>query len=291
MTTGVVNGDGGDDFALGVKGVIGQQRPKGASVLGASANAAVLASAVDGAGRTVVGCSRRPFAQHHLLRKRGRLRCACSEDRSPFWPLLTNDAFDTQSKIISAVAVNNSGCYCATTAGQLYCLDKNSGKLKWQYFAGEPLTTGPQLTDTTVYQYVPNVGLTAIDKTTKMTLGNQEVTEESPFHSPRWKLPNASRILAEDDRYVYVVLGTPDEMRGLAAVDKQTGHIAFRTHRRNLIFAASQPKASLIYAVTRAGLVVALKPTLQPGSYGEIAGNFPPDHSLPSLDGWPAHVR
>ena len=75
------------------------------------------------------------------------------------------------------------------------------------------MTTGPQLTDTTVYQYVPDVGLTAIDKTTKMTLGNQEVTEESPFHSPRWKLPNASRILAEDDRYVYVVLGTPDEMR------------------------------------------------------------------------------
>ena len=61
-------------------------------------------------------------------------------------------------------------------------------------------------------------------------------------------------------------------------MDKQTGHIAFRTHRRDLIFAASQPKASLIYAVTRAGLVVALKPTLQPGSYGEIA-ELPPDHS------------
>jgi hypothetical protein len=217
---------------------------------------------------------------------------ACAEDRTPYWPLLLpNDAFDTQSKILSAIAVDSTSCYCSTTAGKLYCLDKANGKLKWQYFAGEPLTTGPQVTDTAVYQYVPDAGLTAIDKTTKMTLGNGDTAEESPFHSPRWTLKNAVRILAEDDQYVYVVLGTPDEMSGLAAVDKQTGRIAFKTHRRDLIFAASQPKASLIYAVTSNGLVVALKSVLQPGSYGEIAQNFAPEHSLPSFDGWPAHVR
>ena len=216
---------------------------------------------------------------------------ACAEDRTPYWTLLPDDAFDTQSKILSAVAVDSTGCYCSTTAGKLYCLDKSSGKLKWQYFAGEPLTTGPQVTDTAVYQYAPDLGLTAIDKTTKMILGNGETAEESPFHLPRWSLKNASRILAEDDQYVYVVLGTPNEMRGLAAVDKQTGRIAFKTHRRDLIFAASQPKASLIYAVTGNGLVVALKPVVEPGSYGEIAENHASEDSLPSFDGWPAHVR
>jgi outer membrane protein assembly factor BamB len=216
---------------------------------------------------------------------------ACSEDRTPYWTLLPNDAFDTQSKILSAIAVDSTGCYCSTTAGKLYCLDKTSGKLKWQYFAGVPLTTGPQVTDTAVYQYVPDVGLTAIDKTTKLTLGNGEIAPESPFHSPRWTLKGAARVLAEDDQYVYVVRGTPDEMRGLEAVDKQTGRPAFSTHRRDLIFATSKPKASLIYAVTSTGLVVALKPVVQPGSYGEIAENRAPADSLPSFDGWPAHVR
>ena len=217
---------------------------------------------------------------------------ACAEDRSPYWTLLPDDAFDTQSKILSAIAVDSANCYCSTTAGKLYCLDKTNGKLKWQYFAGEPLTSGPQVTDTAVYQYVPDAGLTAIDKTSKMDLGNGQTADESPFHSPRWTLKNAVQVLAEDDQYVYVVLGTPDRgCRGLAAVDKQTGRIAFTTHRRDLIFAASQPKASLIYAVTSKGLVVALKPVLQPGSYGEIAQNFAPGHSLPSFNGWPAHVR
>jgi len=216
---------------------------------------------------------------------------ACAEDRTPYWTLLPDDAFDTQSKILSAVAVDSTGCYCSTTAGKLFCLDKTTGKLKWQYFAGEPLTTGPQVTDTAVYQYVPDLGLAAIDKTTKVILADGEIAPESPFHSPRWILKGAARILAEDDQYVYVVLGTPDEMRGLAAVEKQTGRIAFRTHRRDLIFAACQPKASLIYAVTSTGLVVALKPVLEPGSYGEIAENFAPKGSLPPPDGWPAHVR
>jgi len=215
----------------------------------------------------------------------GKVR-ACLEDKTPSWPLLTDSAFDTQSEILSGVAVDNHSCYCATISGTFYCLDKNTGKLKWRYFSGQPLEFGPQVTDSAVYQYVPGQGLTALDKSKKITLGDQETVDEAPFHSPKWSLKSAGRILAEDDQFVYVVLGRPDQMRGLAAVNKETGEIKFTTHRRDLVLVTCQPKAAMIYGVTEDGLVVAMKPVSEPGSYGEIAQNSPP-----SFDGLTAHVR
>jgi outer membrane protein assembly factor BamB len=196
---------------------------------------------------------------------------ACLEDRTPFWPLLADSTFSTGSKIVSGISVDSRSCYFSTTAGKLYCIDKNTGRLRWQYFAGVDLNDAPQVTDTSVYQYVPGTGLVAIDKTTKMTIDNQDSGVETPFHSPRWTLQGAEKILAEDSQFVYVVLGKPDEVRGIAAVDKTTGEVAFATHRRDLIALAADPKGTLFYGVTRRGVVVAMKPVVNPGSYGEIA--------------------
>lgn len=211
---------------------------------------------------------------------------ACLDDRTPFWPLLPDSTFSTGSKIFSGVAVDNGSCYFSTGAGNLYCIGKNTGKLKWQYFADSELDYSPQVTDAAVYQYVPGLGLAAIDKTKKMTIDNQEVVDEVPFHTPRWTLKGAGRVLAEDDQFVYVVLGRPNDVRGLAAVDKQTGAIAFRTHRTDLVSVAADPKGTMFYGVTSGGLVVAIKPVPSPGSYGEIALG-PQSHS----DGLIPHVR
>jgi hypothetical protein len=195
---------------------------------------------------------------------------ACLEDRTAFWPLLADSTFSTGSKIVSGIAVDSRSCYFCTTAGKLYCIDKNTGRLRWQYFAGVDLVNTPQVTDTAVYQYVPGSGLAAIDKTSKMMIDNQDSGVEQPFHSPKWTLPDAAKILAEDSQFVYVVLGKPDEADGIAAVDKNTGEIAFSTHRRDLIALAADPKGIVFYGVTRNGLVVAMKPVVNPGSYGEL---------------------
>jgi len=211
---------------------------------------------------------------------------ACFEDRTPTWPLLENSGFNTQSKIVAGVAVDSKSCYCGTTAGKFFCLDKNTGKLKWQYFAGQPLEFTPQVTDSLIYVYVPGLGLTALEKTSKMTLGDQETIDDSPFHTPKWSVRSAGRILAEDDQYVYVVLGPPNQTRGLAAVDKQTGKVEYHTRTHDLAFVTCQPKAAMIYGVTRTGLVMAIKPVSEPGSYGEVV-----DNSAPSFVGLAAHVR
>jgi outer membrane protein assembly factor BamB len=215
----------------------------------------------------------------------GKVRAAM-EDRTPYWPTLDDDAYNTGSKIVCGVAVDGASCYCSTIAGKLISLDKGTGKLKWEYFAGEPLEFTPQATDSGVYQYVPSKGLVAIDKTKKMVIEGQEVAEETPFHQPRWTLKYGAKVLAEDDHYLYVTLGTPDHFRGMVAVDKQTGHVAFRSKRRDLVFVTAQPKGGLIYGVTKNGLVVAFKPTFEPGSYGEIAMN-----SSSEPIGLPPHVR
>ncbi len=216
---------------------------------------------------------------------------ACLEDRTPFWPLLTDSTFSTGSKIVSGLAVDSRSCYFATTAGKLYCIDKNTGRLRWQYFAAVDLNNTPQVTDSAVYQYVPGTGLVAIDKTSKMTIDGQDTGAEQPFHSPKWTLAGAEKILAEDSQFVYVVLGKPDEVRGIAAVDKTTGEVAFATHRRDLIGLAADPKGTLFYGVTRNGLVVAMKPVTNPGSYGEIA--LAPQDLGPHAqnDGLNSHVR
>jgi outer membrane protein assembly factor BamB len=215
----------------------------------------------------------------------GKVR-ACLEDRTPVWTLLSpDDAFDTQSKVFGSIAVDNAYCYCSTDSGKVLCLDKNTGKLQWQFFSGQPLMTGPQVSDSGVYQYVPTQGLVAIDKSDKLTLGDQE-SVASPLRTARWTLANGLRVLSEDETYLYVTLATGGRSVGLAAVDKQTGQIAFQTQRTDIQFLTSQPKAALIYGATRSGLLVAFKPTLQPGSYGQLV-----DSQSPGSNQWQPHAR
>ena len=215
----------------------------------------------------------------------GKVR-ACLEDRTPVWTLLPpDDAFDTQSKVFGSIAVDNAYCYCSTDSGRVLCLDKNTGKMQWQYFSGQPLMTGPQVSDSGVYQYVPRQGLVAIDKSDKLSLSDQE-SVPSPLRTARWTLSNGLRVLTEDESYLYVTLATGGRNVGLAAVDKQTGQIAFQTQRTDIQFLTSQPKAAVIYGATRSGLLVAFKPTLQPGSYGQLV-----DSQGPSSNQWPANAR
>jgi outer membrane protein assembly factor BamB len=199
----------------------------------------------------------------------GKVRAAM-EDRTPYWPTLPDDAYDTQSRIVAGVAVDGASVYTATTSGKVISLDKSNGKLKWEYYSGEPLEWTPQVSDSGVYQYVPSKGLVALDKVTKMVIEGQETAEDTPFHQPRWTLKYGAKVLAEDDQYLYVSLGAPDHFRGMVAMEKQTGHVVFRSKRADLLFVTAQPKAGLFYGVTKKGLVVAFKPVFEPGSYGEI---------------------
>jgi outer membrane protein assembly factor BamB len=199
---------------------------------------------------------------------------AFTDDRSLMWPLLPGSCFKAGGQIVSAVRADPPelkqsephSIYFGATDGVLYCVNTDNGKLRWRYFAGTPLETAPEVTLSTVYQYVPGKGLLAIDRAHKMTLPDGTAAGDDPFPPARWIARNGRRFVAEDDQYAYIQSTSND----LLALDKQTGALAFQSRVRGLRYAAVNLKSSMIYAVTRRGTVVAIQPVLQPGSFGEV---------------------
>lgn len=203
----------------------------------------------------------------------GKVR-AFADDRTPMWPLLDGSAFKAGGPIDSAVRGESpdlkSGephnVYFGATDGVLYCVDCNNGKLRWRYFAGTPLETPPQITLSSVYEYVPGKGLVAIDRVHKVTLPDGTAADVDPFPQPRWTVRYAKSFVAEDDQYTYALSTTSS----LLALDKQTGALVFQSHLKGLRAVAVNLKSSTIYAATRSGVVMAIQPVLSPGSYGEV---------------------
>ena len=204
----------------------------------------------------------------------GRVR-AFFDDRAVIWPLLPGSAFKSGGQIVCAVRADHPdlksteahGIYFGATDGVLYCVDAANGKLRWRYFAGTPLETAPEVTLDSIYQYVPGKGLVALDRVHTMSVPEGEVVDVDPFPTPRWIARNARQFLSEDAHYAYVLSSS----HSVLALDKQTGQQAFESHIKGLRAAATNLKNATIYAVTRTGVVIAIQPVLEAGSFGEVA--------------------
>lgn len=179
---------------------------------------------------------------------------ALNKTRDRVWAL-TDGIFRTDGPIVADLAADDFGLYVASMDTKLYCLDRGSGKIRWRYFAGAPLDTPPVATKDTVYQYVNGKGLVAIDK-----------ASGQPDRKPRWVAAEARQFLSEDEKNVYV-RGADDR---ILALDKKTGEQKFRSRRKDLKFFAVNNADSIIYAGTKDGLVIAVKPILTPGTVGTV---------------------
>ncbi len=178
---------------------------------------------------------------------------AVNEERGGVWPL-AGGAFVTQGRFVSDIKVDDFGVYASNTDSKLYCLDRATGKIKWQYYAGVPLKNAPTVTAQIVYQFVPHTGIVALDKTTG------DINRR-----PRWIAPEATQYLSEDDKLVY--LRRKDGH--IQAADKVTGKIQFESKSKFDVFAVNQ-KDALIYAATSAGRIVQIKPIVREGEVGNI---------------------
>jgi outer membrane protein assembly factor BamB len=179
---------------------------------------------------------------------------ALNATREAVWSL-PNGIFKTEGPITADLAADDYGLYVASTDSKLYCLDRGSGKIRWRFFGGSPLDTAPIPTSDSVYQYVKGMGLVAIDKTS----GDFD-------RKPRWISAGAVQFLSQDDQNVYV-LGSEGH---ILALDKKTGNAKFRSRRKDLTMFATNTADSTIYAATKEGLVLAIKPVLTPGAVGTI---------------------
>jgi hypothetical protein len=106
---------------------------------------------------------------------------------------------------------------------------------------------------------VPGQGIVGLDKM------------QGEFNrKPRWIIKNAVQVLSEDEQNVY--LRRRDNR--LLAVNKQSGEIGF-TSKGNVynVFATNKDDA-LIYAATRDGRLVAIRPVLREGEVGVLVMDF-----------------
>jgi outer membrane protein assembly factor BamB len=176
--------------------------------------------------------------------------------RHSAWSLsASGDKFMTDAAILGDVVADGAGVYVASWDTRLYCIDRQTGKLRWQYFAEVPLRDGPVVTASTIYQMVPGKGLGAILK-----------TSTGAIRKPAWFQPDALQFLAEDDRYVYLRM----KDNSLLAADKTTGAAVFHSAKTDFVAYAGNPgKDGTFYAGTADGHVYQIAPVLAPGIVGE----------------------
>lgn len=182
---------------------------------------------------------------------------AVTPDRRPIWPL-EGGVFVTSGRIVGDVKVDETGVYVASTDSKLYSLDRNTGKINWQYFGGKPITSSPHVAASTVYINVPGRGVVALDKA------------KGGFNrTARWVSKDARMFLSEDAKHTY--LATRDGK--IQAVDRATGEILFQSTGPGFDLFVSNPRDDTIFAARRDGNVYAIKPVLGPGVVGEIVTN------------------
>lgn len=195
----------------------------------------------------------------YVASRDGKVYAVRAENRDLLWPGLEDSCFRTGGPILADLAADREGLYVASMDSKLYCLDLNTGRVRWTFYAGRALVedSAPVPAGNYVFIYVPGEGLLAIDKT-----GRQEIRKA------RWALPEGRQFLAADDKYAYVRLAD----NTIAAADKQTGQVAFRSRRSDLsIFATNtNPKDSTIYAGRPDGRVYAIRAVFRPGTVGEL---------------------
>ncbi len=179
---------------------------------------------------------------------------AVTANRLGLWNL-PNGVFLTDGPITADLAADEFGLYVASQDRKLYCLDRSSGKIKWTYYAEAALLDGPVVIGNNVYQMVPGMGLVSINK-----------TEGRFARDAMWTQSAARQVLSADEKYVYVRGGG----NSILALDRATGQIAFQNVRTDLTVFATNLTTPTIYAATRAGSILAIKPVIKPGETGEI---------------------
>jgi hypothetical protein len=182
---------------------------------------------------------------------------AVNEERIAAWGL-EGSLFRTGGTITADLKVDEQGLYVPSTDSKLYCLNRGTGRILWQFYGGAPLLATPSLTADSIYQPVPGRGVAALDK------GQGEFNRR-----PRWIAPDTIQFLSEDGTNVYL-RGRDNRIIG---VDKKTGETRGHSNRKDLTLYVSNTKTPLIFGAARNGTVVCARPVLKPGVVGEIVLN------------------
>ena len=199
----------------------------------------------------------------------GLVYAVTADVRDPAWPVFVapyGNVFDARAPVTADLKADETGIYVATQGeGRLYCLNRVNGQVKWQWFGTGPLTASPVPTSDTVYQQDANLGMVAINKAEDPEIADPQYNRTKGM-GVRWERSDVTQVLAQDDRYTYAL--RKDKV--ILALDKKTGETQFTSRRNDLHAFATNPADGTIYAASRGGRVLAIKPNLQVGAVGEL---------------------
>lgn len=188
-----------------------------------------------------------------------------TETREPIWPLPGN-TFDAGAGVVADLKADDAGLFVPTLgSGRLYCLNRISGQVKWQWFGSGELTVSPIVTSDSVYQMDPNQGMVAINKNEDLNLKVPQYNR-TVGHGVRWSRTDVTQILAQDEEHTYAL--RKDGI--ILALDKKTGDTLFTSRRKEFSTFATNTKDGTIYASTRAGRVLGIQANYLPGKVGEL---------------------
>lgn len=186
----------------------------------------------------------------------GNVYSVVQASRAAAWP--PPGVFTTAGRIVADVQADDYGVYVASSDSKLYCLNPTTAQIRWQYFAGNPLIQSPVVTASMVYQRVPGQGVVAIDKVSQ--------DPNAYNRKPRWVAEDARQMLSEDDKYTYLL----NKGNVIVAVDKASGQEKFRSRKTDYTFFVTNTKDAMIYAASKNGQVVGIRPVLKAGTVGEL---------------------
>lgn len=190
----------------------------------------------------------------------GLVAAVAVENREPAWSF---GFFETAGPIYADLQIDDTGLYVASDDSKLYCINRVSGKVKWQYFAGVGLKATPAVTKDLVLESVPGVGLVALDKGPPV-VDNAKGPQYD--RQPRWIASDATQFLAEDSANVYVARND----QHIAALDKTTGKLAFASKEDGFAAWAVNTKDGTVFAATSDNRVIAVQIVPVSGTMGEI---------------------
>jgi len=209
------------------------------------------------------GISAAPAVQDGLLYvgdDNGDVYAVNAFTRDAMWPMKEEGkeehVFSVAGAIRADIKADHDGVYIASMDTKLYCLNPKTGKIKWQFYAGEPLVSSPELSPTSVYQYLEGVGLIAMDR-----------NKGDAVRKARWTFPTAVRFLTEDAKYAYL----QQQDHSVVAVDLATGKPKFASRRKDYAAFAFVSKGDVIYSVSDDGVVRAAAPRTDAMNFGEMA--------------------
>lgn len=149
--------------------------------------------------------------------------------------------FKADSEIIAPMVQDGNDLVFAAKDAGLYCISAATGQLKWKYRLGAVPKKAPVVTVNKVYQYVPGVGLAAINKKTGKLI---------------WNISDGLAMLAESANRTYIKTSNGN----LTVIDDQKGKKLYSLNFKSAKLYASNTTDSYIYIADQKGRIACLKP-------------------------------